>query len=89
MVKVGSSDFKKVRKRWFFKLFYGIAVKNLLCTCILKIWTLILTAPINPLGFSFGLNYSFNEASCNRPINVKNRILYKLSVCHVQLTRQI
>ncbi len=44
MAKEGSSDYKRVRKRWFFKepltgslwnqkwFFYGIAVKNLLST---------------------------------------------------------
>ncbi len=49
MAKEGSSDYKKVRKRWFFKnlwlngslwnqkwFFYGIAVKNLLSTFIFK-----------------------------------------------------
>ncbi len=42
MVKEGSSDYKKLRKRWFFKepltewFFYGIAVKNLSSTFIFK-----------------------------------------------------
>ncbi len=47
MAKEGSSDYKKVRERWFFKdlngslwkqkwFFYGIAVKNLLSTFIFK-----------------------------------------------------
>ncbi len=42
MAKEGSSDYKKVRKRWFFKepltewFFYGIAVKNCLSTFIFK-----------------------------------------------------
>ncbi len=48
MAKEGSSDYKKVRKRWFYKelltgslwnqkrFFYGIAVKNLLSTFIFK-----------------------------------------------------
>ncbi len=49
VVKEGSSDYKKVSKRWFFKeplsewffvepkmVFYDIAVKNLLSTFILK-----------------------------------------------------
>ncbi len=42
MVKEVSSDYKKERKRWFFKepltewFFYGIAVKKLLSTFIFK-----------------------------------------------------
>ncbi len=42
VAKEGSSDYKKLRKRWFFKepltewFFYGIAVKNLLSTFIFK-----------------------------------------------------